>query len=271
MKLEDPTVRTRRFSTMWVAVAGVTVSALFVYLAWPWISTFTDPDRARRLVEDAGAWGPLVLIGMQVIQVLLAPIPGQITGLVGGFLFGPILGVVYTVIGSTIGFTLVFLLARKLGRPFVERFVSPTFLERFDHLAGTRGTLALFLVFLLPVFPDDLISFVAGLTRIPIRTLILISVLGRLPGYILLSVGGDGLAAENLNPVIVIGVTMALISAVAYWKRAWLSEMVESGDVVGYVREHWTLSPLVTTLLIVGIAAVSVLLYMAATITPILP
>lgn len=225
----------RRFLPYLVGGAVLAAVAILTRWGWPYVSRFFDAGEARRLVEDAGAWGPLVLIGMQVIQIVIAPIPGQITGLVGGYLFGPVLGVVYTTIGATIGFTLVFVLARKLGRPFVEKFVSPAHLQRFDHLAGRRGTLALFLIFLLPAFPDDVISFIAGLTPIPIRTLVLISLAGRLPGYVLLSVGGNGLAYDNLNPIVVIGGVVAVIVALAYWKRAWLHEMVASGDVVGFI------------------------------------
>jgi uncharacterized membrane protein YdjX (TVP38/TMEM64 family) len=95
-------------------------------------------------------------------QVLVAPTPGQVTGLVGGYLFGPLWGLVYTIVGATIGFTLVLVLARKLGQPFVERLVSAKALERFDYLAQGRGVVVLFLIFLLPAFPDDVVSLVAG-------------------------------------------------------------------------------------------------------------
>ncbi|MFO7293931.1 MAG: TVP38/TMEM64 family protein [Actinomycetes bacterium] len=244
------------------------VAGLVTWWGWPYIGRFLDAEEARRLVQDAGPWGPLVLIGMQIVQIVIAPIPGQITGLIGGYLFGPVLGVVYTTIGATIGFTLVFLLARRWGRPFVERFVSREHLERFDHLAGRRGTLALFLVFLLPAFPDDMISFVAGLTPIPMRTLVLVSLAGRLPGYVLLSLGGDGLAYDNLDPVVVIGAVVAVAVALAYWKRDRLHEMVSSGDVVGFLRRRWPLSPSMTVVFAVGLVLVTVALYRAATVPP---
>lgn len=96
--------------------------------------------------------------------MLIGPMPGQIVSLVGGVLFGTVWGVVYTMIGAAIGFTMIFGLTRRLGRPFVERFVSPRLLERFDYLNGRGGALALFVVFLLPALPDDVISFIAGLT-----------------------------------------------------------------------------------------------------------
>src|SRR5690606_35980871 len=67
------------------------VAGLVTWWGWPYIGRFLDAEEARRLVQDAGPWGPLVLIGMQIVQIVIAPIPGQITGLIGGYLFGPVL------------------------------------------------------------------------------------------------------------------------------------------------------------------------------------
>lgn len=245
-----------------LAVAGVT------YAGWPFFSTFTDPERARELVEGFGVWGPLVFIGMQAVQVLLAPIPGQVAGLVGGFLFGTFWGVVYTLIGAAIGFTALFLLARRFGRPLAERFVKPETLARFDTLSSRGGVFVLFLIYLLPAFPDDVISVVAGLTRIRLRTLILVSLAGRFPGYLVLSATGNGVALENVNLILVLVAVTAVLAGFAYWNRAWLYEMAVSGDVRRFLRNRWPLSPPATVLLILFIAAIAAFLIRFATVSP---
>lgn len=251
-----------------LAVVSVLAVAAVVYLGWPFFSSFTDPERARRLVEDFGVWGPLVFIGMQTVQVLLAPIPGQVAGLVGGFLFGTFWGVVYTMIGAAIGFTLVFLLAKRFGRPLAERFVEPKTLDRFDDLAQRGGVLVLFLVFLLPAFPDDVISFVAGMTRIRLRTLVLVSLGGRFPGYLVLSATGNGVAFENVNLILVLVGATVLIFGLVFWNRAWLYEMAGSGDVRRFLRERWPLSRMVTVVLVLAVVAATVLLFIFATTSP---
>src|SRR5690606_29085452 len=101
-------------------------------------------------------------------------------------------------------------------------------------------------------------------TPIPMRTLVLVSLAGRLPGYVLLSLGGDGLAYDNLDPVVVIGAVVAVAVALAYWKRDRLHEMVSSGDVVGFLRRRWPLSPSMTVVFAVGLVLVTVALYRAA-------
>lgn len=268
----ETTTRTgRRWATILMAGAAGAAIVVGAYLAWPFLTTVADSEELRRLVSDAGAWGPVIYVALQVLQVLIAPIPGQVVSLVGGVLFGAVWGVVYTMIGATIGFTLIFLLTRRLGRPFVERFVSPRLLDRFDYLTDRGGALALFVVFLLPAFPDDLISFIAGLTRLRLRTLILVSLAGRFPGYLALSAAGAGMTHENMNPIIVCLGVATMLGALAYWNRSLLHEMVRSGNMFVFVRDRWTLSPLASVGLVVVLVAAGALLWMAATAEPILP
>jgi len=211
------------------AVGVVIAIATITYVAWPLLPTLTDPAKTRDLITDAGGWGPVVFIGLHILQVLVAPIPGQAAVIAGGYLFGPLLGLAYALVGATIGTAIIIVLSRKLGRPFVTHFAKATTLERFDGMSEDKGPLVFFLIFLLPAFPDDVVAGIAGLTKIPIGTLILISVAGRLPGYAVLAVTGDWLTRENLNPVVLIAVVTAVVFALAVWKREWLADLIGRG------------------------------------------
>lgn len=210
--------RRRRTVAIRFGIAVVIVGVLAL-ASLPLVSFFGDPDRVTKLIEDAGAWGPILFILIQIGQVFAAPIPGQVTGFVGGFLFGPTLGAIYATIGGTIGCTLVFVLARRLGRPFVERFVNPKTLDRFDYFTESGGPLVLLIIFLVPIFPDDLICYIAGLTRIPIHRLVLVALVGRIPGYVVFSLTGSGAAQANLTLVIVLVAGVAVLAAIAFWQR----------------------------------------------------
>lgn len=260
----------RRLWPIVLAVLGVAAAiALLLWLGRPLLPLFSDPETARDTIGGLGVWAPLAFMGMQIAQVVIAPLPGQITGLIGGLLFGPWLGLLYTLIGAFLGFWLVFVLARRLGRPFVERFVKPATLAKFDGLLRARGPFVLFLIYLLPAFPDDVISFIAGLTRIPIRTLLMVSLAGRLPGYLVLSFAGQGLTGDNANPLIVGGGVLLAIMLVAVWKRHWLHDFVASHDRRGFVRRTWPMSLAWTIVFLVGLAALSAFLLWAAFVPPI--
>lgn len=262
-----------RRGSLWPAVVGVgvlvaVVAALLVF-GRPLLPLFSDPATARETIGGLGVWAPVAFIGMQIAQVVIAPLPGQVTGLIGGFLFGPWLGLLYTLIGAFLGFWFVFVLARKLGRPFVERFVKAATLAKFDRILARGGPFVLFLIYVLPAFPDDVISFVAGLTKIPIRTLLIVSLAGRLPGYLLLSFAGEGLTGENMNPIVVGGGVVLALAVLAVWKRRWIHDFVASEDRGRLVRESWPLAPGWTIVFILGMMALSALLLWAAFVPPI--
>ena len=248
------------------ALVLIALSLALYFWGQPLWTFFSDQEQAKQSIESAGVFGPLIFIFMQVIQVIVAPIPGQVAGLIGGYLFGPYLGVLYSLIGATIGFALIFAVSRKFGRPLVERFFDKKHIEKFDFITKKNGGMALFLIFLLPAFPDDLICYLAGLTRIPIRHLILISIAGRLPGYVLLSFTGDGLTFDNMNMIISIATGVLIILALAFWKRTWLYELVKSDDHTAYIKQNWKLSRRATIIWGIGALVVTAFLVWAATV-----
>lgn len=250
-----------------IILSAIALFSIIMYFGWPYVYIFNNPEKTRELIVSAGPWGPLIYILMQLLQIIIAPIPGQVIGFIGGYLFGPVWGVIYTLIGATIGFTIVFILARKLGRPFVELFVNKKVLDKFDHLANEKGVLIFFFIFLLPAFPDDIISFIAGLTTIRIPTLVIISLLGRLPGYIVLSFTGNGFV-ENFNIFIVNIVVMLILFAIGWWKRAWIYEFVHHSNRILFIKDHWEASWRRIIIWAVGIIVVALLLYNIPIIMP---
>lgn len=142
-------------------------------------------------IDSLGPLGLLGFIFLQILQVVAAPIPGEVTGLMGGYLFGPVMGVVWSTIGLTIGSYIAFALARTFGRPFVEKFVDKSIMRRFDYLLHHKGAFLVFLLFLIPGIPKDYLCYILGLGHLTTTEFIVIGGVGRLFGTILLTVGGD--------------------------------------------------------------------------------
>jgi uncharacterized membrane protein YdjX (TVP38/TMEM64 family) len=186
----------------------------------------TDLMALRAWLLSFGPWAPVAFVALQAAQVVLAPIPGHALGLVSGYLFGALPGTVYSLVGAGVGTYLAVVLARRLGRPFVTRFVAPERITRYDDIARRRGLTALFVVFLIPGLPADTLCLVAGLTPLPTRKVVAVSVVARAPGYYLVNLAGAGAAAGAYTQTGVVLAVLLVVAAVAIVRReslvAWL-------------------------------------------------
>jgi uncharacterized membrane protein YdjX (TVP38/TMEM64 family) len=151
---------------------------------------YANRKAIAQYIKDAGPYGPIVFIMLQALQVVAAPIPGEATGILGGYLFGTLPGLIYSTIGLTLGSCLGFGLGRWLGLPFVRRFVRQETYHKFDFLTRAKGELVIFLLFLIPGFPKDILCFILGASPLPFGTFFLVSTVGRIPGTWLLSIQG---------------------------------------------------------------------------------
>lgn len=145
-------------------------------------STLMTPDGFRAWVEGLGAMGPVAFLLAQAVQVILVPIPGALFPPVGALAFGPWLALGLSLAGMAVGSAVVFLVARRWGRPLALKLVGAERIHRYENLMTARGGLLIWLVFLLPLLPDDAICVLAGISGISFRRFMLIASLGRVPG-----------------------------------------------------------------------------------------
>ena len=144
---------------------------------------FTSVERLQEWVAASGPVAPLVFIAIQVLQIVVFVIPGEVAQIAGGYLFGTWLGTLYSVAGILIGSAIDFFLARLLGVPFVNALFSAEKVQKTRTLLDSRGSkMVFFLLFLIPGIPKDVLCYVAGLSPLSFRFFILVSMTGRLPG-----------------------------------------------------------------------------------------
>ncbi|MEQ2454980.1 TVP38/TMEM64 family protein [Flavonifractor hominis] len=136
-------------------------------------------DAMRDYIQRFSPFSHLFYLMVQLLSVLIAPIPSNVTALAGAVLFGTWPAFLLTWIAVVSGSMLVFFLARILGQSFAERLVSQTVTQRYLDVIRRKRDIFLILVFLFPFFPDDLICILAGLTDIPARRFFLIVLLTR--------------------------------------------------------------------------------------------
>jgi len=176
----------------------------------------TDPDWIRHQLGTLGPVAPVAFVALQAGQVILAPIPGQMLAGVGGYLFGIGLRAGYSMIGVVIGSTVVFLASRRFGRSYAERVVNQAALQRWDTFINNSAIAALFVCFLLPTFPDDLLCFVAGLTDLRLRRFLTLVVVGRTPTFVAVAFAGTQ-PADGMFGQFIFALSVLTLSSVAVY------------------------------------------------------
>ena len=187
------------------------VVGLIVFLIWDMgLDTLSDRDKLTAYIGQFGIWAPLVFVGIQTLQVIAAPIPGNITGLVGGALFGMLWGSVYNSVAVVLGSLFMFWLGDKYGMAAVNKFVKPETVEKYlPKINGKKARGFLLGLFLIPFVPDDAICLLAGITDLTIPEFLVYVAIGRIPSCIITNAMGAGLYSGNI-------VTIAALAMVYY-------------------------------------------------------
>jgi len=188
---------------------------------------FADRDKLIKFINSFHPYDELALIALQILQVVFAPIPGEVTGFIGGYLYGPVLGTIYSTVGLVIGSWLAFLLARFLGLPFVEKAVRPELLQKYDFILEHQGGIVAFVLFLIPGFPKDFLCYVMGLSHMRMGTFLVISTVGRLFGTIFLSISGSYARHNQYGALLVLLGVSGVFILLAYLYREKLIEMLK--------------------------------------------
>jgi uncharacterized membrane protein YdjX (TVP38/TMEM64 family) len=178
-----------KYRILFVLVVCVLVVLGYLYRIplWENVTYFYDIFTDREQIKGA----PVVFIIIQILQVLLAPFPGEATGFIGGFLFGATKGFLYSSIGLTVGSLINFTIGRFLGKRFVRKLIPPVQLERMDKFVKRQGVIVLFGLFIFPGFPKDYLCLFLGLSAIPLKIFIILTAIGRMPGTLMLSLQGS--------------------------------------------------------------------------------
>jgi uncharacterized membrane protein YdjX (TVP38/TMEM64 family) len=151
---------------------------------------FKDKHKLLNFIKSYHPYDEFIFIFLQILQVVVAPIPGELTGIIGGYLYGPFWGTVYSTTGLTIGSWMAFMLARFFGEPLLENVVKKEVFEKFDHFMEHQGIGVSLILFLVPGFPKDYLCYIMGVSLIPTWTFIIVSTIGRLLGTMMLSFTG---------------------------------------------------------------------------------
>ena len=170
-----------------------------------------DPQKLKEYLLALPIPVELSLFLLQVLQVVLSPIPGEVVQTVGGFLLGKFWGLIFNIIGIAIGSSIAFYLGRVLGQPFLIRFISQDKIEAFkSKINSDKGFLSLLIIFIIPGAPKDTLCYICGITPLSFIRFILVTTLGRLPGIVFTTVLGSQFAEGDYRGLIILIAVLVL-------------------------------------------------------------
>lgn len=199
-------------------VLGLVLS-FFSVAAYLYVSKYmyvvNDPKKIKEIIMSYGRYGVLAFTAMQAMQVIVFFIPGEVVQIAGGYIYGAFLGSVLSLAGITVGSMIVYSVSRVFGRPLVRKIISERHLCFFDRVLRLGSIhYVIFLLYLIPGIPKDVLGYVCGISEVRFRYFLLYSTLGRIPAVIVSAYFGAGLGGGKRWVLVLIAVVMtALFSA----------------------------------------------------------
>lgn len=227
-----------RFILLWLL--GL-VSLLFVIFSIAWYKPeiirginyiedyLSHREKVRYLVASFGSLAPVAFIGLQALQVIFSPVPGEATGFIGGFLFGTLPGFVYSTVGLTLGSWMAFAVARLFSPAVARRFGKTKAYSKISYLVEHEGIIIAFIMFLLPGFPKDYLCYLLGLSLMPPSLFMIISTVGRLPGTLMLTLQGSKVFEHQYAGFFVLlGLSLAVALPSYLYREKLISRMTRN-------------------------------------------
>jgi len=212
----------------WALTTSFCVATLAVVL---WLVTTDSPfvlwlvrlyQDKQFLKETVRSWGwmaPVVFMAIQALQVIISPFPGEITTPVGGALFGVWWGVVYSTIGLTVGTLFCFWVGHRWGEPPLRAWLSEHNWNRMNFVLEAEGAIICFLVYLIPGFPKDIMSYLFGFSPMPFGVFAIVSTVGRLPGTVMSTYFGAHVAEQRfIYAIAFLAIVVAVCLPLYYYR-----------------------------------------------------
>lgn len=210
-KDEKTLLKRKRIIGICSVVIVAAVMSLVAYFTVYKFFSFSDGGVSfEAFIEGYGWAGRFVALGIQILQVFVAIIPGEFVEVGMGLCFGAVEGTLICLVGVGLGSALIFLLIKKWGVKLVELFVDRNKIDSLKFINSEKKLGALvFILFLIPGTPKDLLTYIVPLTRMKLSEFLFISLIARIPSVVSSTIGGnffgDGKYLEGILLFLVTG------------------------------------------------------------------
>lgn len=205
--IKDLKIKRRIISTITIILFILLIIIVTIYL-YPYISKLNDLEYRENFIKKIRGFGPLgmlIIIGIFVLQAILAVIPSAPIELVAGLMYGSVLGLFLCLVGSTIGSLIVIFLVKIFGTDFVELFIGLDKIQKLGIIESKERTeVVMASILLMPSLPKDFLAFLVPFTKVKVKNFLIINFLARIPSTIVTSMLGQSIITGNYKVTIIL-------------------------------------------------------------------
>lgn len=216
-------------------IGFLVVCTVVVAAMWPYIADIFSEDGVSRLVErvqGAGPAGVLILLGMQLVQIVIVVIPGEVVQFAAGLMYGPFFGALIILLGCVISSAIVYMLVSKLGAPFVQGMVSTDNLDKFRAFEKSgKLEIIVFILFLIPGMPKDAFTYLVPLTDMKMIPFLVLTTVARIPGVVASTYVAHGVSQGDIVGPIVVSVIVAIVALLGVLNKDRIMNMLKRKEV----------------------------------------
>ena len=206
------------------AIGAIKYAPQIAYMA-------TNPEELKAMLSSYESTGIVIFILIQIIQVIIAFLPGDVTQLAGGYIYGTILGTLYSTIGITLGSIIVFFTSRFLGYSLLNLFMSKEQFEKFSFLMNSpKAEMTMFIIFLIPGMPKDFLTYIAGVTPIKPMTFLVLTSIARFPALFISTYIGANLQQGNFKVVIITTIISCIVIVAGFLMKNRILTLLHRGS-----------------------------------------
>lgn len=215
-----------------IIVIGIMIIGTIAFL--PMISKISNEETRVEFKNDVanmGVKGVFVVLILQILQIVVAVIPGQPMEIISGMLYGTWGGMLLCLVGILIGTTIVFYIVRRLGVSFIQLFFSK---EKIDELKNkklfknpAKFELLVFIIFVIPMIPKDIFIYFAGLTPVRPKRFIILATLSRIPSLFITVFAGNTLSQGSFTTTIILVAAFLILGMIGYYISSRAQDKIE--------------------------------------------
>ncbi len=135
-------------------------------------------EKIKKIVESGGVFSFIIFVILQILQTTILQIPSILVTIAGTLVFGRWTAFILSFIAVMIGSIIMFWIGRKAGRKFLNWLVGKEDCEKWIERM-THGKYLFFLMMIFPLFPDDILCVVAGLTNMSFSFFLITNIIAR--------------------------------------------------------------------------------------------